>query len=245
MKKVFVALLLLITTITFGQEKVLLRFNYEKDDRYETHMTMNQDMGPAKMKMEMKMETLVEEKKADKSFDTKLGFTYVASSVTEGGEVKVNYNSDMKVEDMTEDQKKLHADMESIKATKIFVNLSELGDSKLIKMEPQMEGVTEFTNQMTTVTYPEEAVSVGSTWENSHDIKGMTMRLIYTVKEITATKVIAEMKGEMALFSSAVIYGDLEIDKKTGVQSKANINMEISMGGISMKNSTNATTVKL
>ena len=45
MKKVLLALLLCVSILGFSQDKVLLRLNYEKGDKYEVKTVMNQDMG--------------------------------------------------------------------------------------------------------------------------------------------------------------------------------------------------------
>lgn len=244
MKKILVTLLLGITTVSFAQEKVLLRLNYKKGDRYETEMKMNQDMGVGKMEMVVKMQTTVEGKNKD-GFDTKMNFTYLSSYAMQGGQEKVNFNTDMKESEMTAEQKQFKASIAPILGTTMFMNVSKLGKNKLVKVEPSVPGVDKLTNQVNTILYPEEPVSVGSTWNKVNSTQGIQVDLTYTVKEITKDKVTAVLKGKSDKLPGSIIEGTVEIDRKSGVPLKSVLNMSISAGGMSMKNTTIATVRKL
>ncbi|TYP97026.1 hypothetical protein C7447_10539 [Tenacibaculum adriaticum] len=245
MKKILFALLLVNTTMGIAQEKVLLRLNYEKGDTYETIMKMGQDMGVAFMEMEMKMQLNVTDVKENEYLgETK--FTYLSSIVTKDGEEQVNYNSNMKDEDLNEEGKKFKDQMSPMMKAVMFMSINKLGESKLMKVEPNTPGISELSNQSnSSVVYPKEEVSVGSTWTNIQSNQGINMELTYTVKEIVKDKVVADMVGKMSLMPTADITGSIEIDRNSGIPVKTLINIEMDMMGNKFKNTTEAIVKKI
>ncbi|CAL2075822.1 hypothetical protein [Tenacibaculum sp. 190524A05c] len=233
MKKIAIALLLLVSTITFGQEKVLLRLNYKKGDKYQTHMKMKQDMGVMVMDMEMTMEMFVEAVK-DKKYDLKNNFTFFSTVMEQGGE-KMVYNSKMKDEELSGEAKKMASTMKPLLETTIFLNMDDLGNSKLIKLVPEVAGVTQLKDQMSSVQYPKEQVSVGSTWVNVQKTNNIGMEMTYTVTEITKDYVLADITGKVSLMPGAKIGGKLKIDRTTGIPSYMNMKLEAEMMGVTMK----------
>ncbi|WP_299839713.1 DUF6263 family protein [uncultured Tenacibaculum sp.] len=246
-KRITFLIIITLSLVSKAQEKVLLRLNYKKGDRYETYMKMNQDLGEAVMKMEMKMNMLVEGVTSDnKSYDTKNQFTYLGTIITNKGKEEVNYNSDMKEEDLSDDAKKFRKDMATLLATKIFINVDKRGKSVLTKLEPeQVKDIEQLTNQFQSVVYPEKAVSVGSSWKSTQNSNGIEIEITYTIKEITDTLVKAELFGKIPLLPGARIEGDLEIDKKTGVALKSSFKMKADNPVMRLNNSTFVTIRKL
>lgn len=244
MKKIAIALTLAITTLGFSQEKVKLRLNYKKGDRYETKMKMNQDMGVMVMDMDLTITMKVNEVK-EEGYDTENNFTYVSSVINQQGVEKVNYNSNMKEEELSAEAKEFREKTKSLLETTMFITVSKIGESKLVKTEPVVTSMDQVSNQMNTTVYPKEAVSVGSSWTSTQDSQGMKMNLTYTVKEITKEKVLATINGKMDILPDAKIIGDIEIDRATGVPVRTSININVSSMGMNLKNKTEATVRKL
>ncbi|MFY7672517.1 hypothetical protein ACOSP6_15655 [Tenacibaculum sp. MEBiC06402] len=243
MKKIAIALLLLASTITYGQEKVKLRVKYKKGDTYQTHLVLNQDMGLMKMDVEMKMNMLVGEKKGN-SHDTKSNFVYVATDVDQGGQ-KVSYNSNMNEAELTPMAKQFAATMSPMLKTTFYVNIDDLGKSKIIKLEPKNEGALKMQDQMNAVVFPEEAVSVGYSWVKTQKSNNVEMELTYTITVITKSEVKASIKGKMSSLPDAKIWGSLSIDRKTGVTTNTKLNMEFETMGQKMKSTTDIKVSKI
>jgi hypothetical protein len=244
MKKIAIALLLLITTIAYGQEKVKLRLKYNKGDQYQTQMLVKQDMGIMKMDMEMKMNMTVEKVNGGTSYDTKSNITYVATDLDQGGQ-KVSYNSNMKEAELTPMSKHFATRMNPMLKTTFYVNLNKLGKSELIKLEPNDVGALKLKDQMSTVTYPEEAIGVGSTWVNTQKNNNVEMKLTYTVTEINKTTIKASISGAISSLPDAKIWGTLLINRKSGVATDTNLNMEFETMGQKMKSNTDVKVRKL
>lgn len=233
MKKLAVIALLLVSAISFGQEKVKLRLNLNKGDKYQTHMKMNQDMGVMVMDMEMKMDMLVQAKKSI-NYEVKNNFTYL-STLMEQGAMKINYNSNMKEEELTPEAKQFADKMKPMLETSIYLNMDRLGKSELIKLVPDVPGVTQLKDQMSSVTYPEDPVGVGSTWVNVQKSNGADMELTYKVTKIEKDFVFADVTGKSSVLAGAKITGKLKIDRKSGLPSTMTMNIDVSMMGVNMK----------
>ncbi|AUC14647.1 hypothetical protein BTO06_05610 [Tenacibaculum sp. SZ-18] len=233
MKKLAVIGLLLGSTISFGQEKVKLRLNLNKGEKYQTHMKINQVTEPTIMEMEMKMEMLVEAKKSI-NYEVKNNFTYL-SALNKHGAIKINYNSNMKEEELTPQDKKFADKMKPILETSIYLNMDRLGKSELIKLVPDVPEVTQLKDQISSVTYPEDAVGIGSTWVNVQKSNGADMELTYKVTKIEKDFVFADITGKSSVLTGAIITGKLKIDRKSGLPSTMTMNIDVSMMGVNMK----------
>ena len=245
MKKFLVVLLLSVSAISMSQEKVLLRLNYEVGANYEMSMKMNNDMGVALMDMDMNMNIEVTGKE-EESFLTKTSFTYMAMKVLQGAEEKVNYNSNMKDEELSAEGKKFKNQLAPMMEAVIFSKTNNLGEAKIIKVEPNTPGIEQYTNQSNrSVIYPKEEVTVGSTWTNTQNNQGISMELTYTVKEITKDKVFTTLSGNMSMMPGAKITGSTNIDRASGIPIKSVINIEIDMMGKVVKNTVVGTMSKL
>ncbi len=245
MKKLLVALLLGITTISMAQKKALLRLNYEKGDKYEVSMKMKQDMGVALMDMNMKMGMDVTEA-SDEAYNVENKFIYISTKIVKDGVEKVNYNSNMKEGELNEEGKKFRSQMQPMMDAVIFSEVNRLGESKVVKVEPNMPGVDQMANQSNrSVVYPEEAVEVGSTWTNTQSNQGMNMELTYKITEITSNRVFADLTGKMSLVPAAEITGKIEIDRSTGVPFKTIMSIKMDMMGQQINNTTEATITRL
>lgn len=243
MKKIAIALLLLVSTITYGQEKVKLRLKFDKGDIYKTHMVMKQDMGMVVMDMEMSMEMLVQDVK-DQDYNVKNNFTYFSTKI-EQEDKKLNYNSNMKDEELDDETKEFADKMKPLLETTIFLSMDKLGKSKLLKLVPEVTGVTKLKDQMSSVIYPEEEVSVGSYWTNTQNTEGIEMETTYKVTQITDDFVIADISGKMSLVPNAKINGNVKINRSTGMVSTMKMNIDINMMGVVMKTNSEITVEKI
>ncbi|OSY88229.1 hypothetical protein WH52_05460 [Tenacibaculum holothuriorum] len=235
MKKLLAVLLVVIATSINAQEKVLLRLNYKKGDKYALSMKMKQDMGAALMDMKMDMEIDVDEE-ANETYLTRTKYTYLSMVVLQGATEKVNYNSNMKEEELSAEAKKFKSQMQPLLETLIFTEVTKLGENKIVKISPDTPGIDKLVNQSNkTVVYPKEKVGVGSEWKNTQENQGMSMETTYKVIKITKDKIIADVTGKLSMMPSAEITGSLEIDRATGAPSKTVINMEMDMMGNKIK----------
>ena len=151
----------------------------------------------------------------------------------------------MKEAELTPMSKQFATRMNPMLKTTFYVNLNKLGKSELIKLEPNDVGALKLKDQMSTVTYPEEAISVGSTWVNTQKNNNVEMKLTYTVTEINKTTIKASISGAISSLPDAKIWGTLLINRKSGVATDTNLNMEFETMGQKMKSNTDVKVRKL
>lgn len=243
MKKLTIVLVVLFSIVGCGQEKVTLRLKYNQGDVYETQMLMKQSMDIMKMDMEMKLRMEIEAVKGE-TYDTKNTFEYIVSSIDQGGQ-KVSYNSTMKVEELSPMAKQFHNSMKPMLNTTFYLSLNQLGKTEVIKLEPDNKEVIKMKDQMGVVSYPEEAVSVGSSWENVQKNNNSEMKVTYTVTEITSDEVIANITGTLTAVPTSKVTGNITIDRKTGVPTHTVMDLEFEVMGQKMKGSSTIKVRKL
>ncbi len=247
LKKIVATLLFFTFTISVtSQESVLLRYNYKKGDKYVMEMSLKQNMGFAGgMSMDMKSEMNIVS--SDKEgFEMALKVKKMGMNVLQGGQ-EIKFSSDMKDEELDAEGKKLKAQIEPLLKATSYQTLSKMGKVLKLRMEPDVLG-TNGANQnvMTYSVFPKEAVKVGSIWTNEQDVQGVKLKLIYTVKEITASSVVTDVTGSANVMGiEGKLTGNSIFDIKTGNTNSMKLDMSISMQGMSMTMGTEATIKKV
>ncbi|MFI1743232.1 hypothetical protein [Thalassobellus sediminis] len=230
MKKTLTFLMLAFVLISNAQESTLLRLNYNKGDKYKMSIEVSQKMGAAgimDMKMIMEMDII---NVKDDTYDSKIKFTKIAMNSNAGGQ-EINFDSDMKDEELDDMGKMMKTQMAPMLSAIISAKGNNLGEVTEMKVEPNVPGLNDIGNQLSNVTYPKEAIKVGSTWEMEKESKGMKMKFVYTVKSISENEIILDISGSILGLAEGDITGDMNIDKKTGVPMESNIAMKMSVQG--------------
>lgn len=243
MKKLVAALLLLTTTLSFGQEKVLLRYNYKKGDNYKVTANIAQKMGTM-MDMNITM---------DMSFDistvTKEGYTsdvvfdQVLMNMEMNGQ-KMKYDSKTKEAEMDPFSKGVHTKMQPLLDTSILFEYDKLGNISKTEIISGKADITQFKDNMNSIIYPEEAISVGSEWNGKQKTKeGVEINYTYKVTAIKADKITFDISGTIAAMEGDVS-GNGIIDRKTGNMDEMNIIMNMSVQGQSIASNIKMTCTK-
>ncbi|MFI1773512.1 DUF6263 family protein [Thalassobellus citreus] len=230
MKNTLTFLMLAFVLISNAQESTLLRLNYNKGDKYKMSIEISQNMGAAgNMDMKMSMEMDITDVNDD-IYDSTIKFTKIAMNSNAGGQT-MNFDSDKKDEELDDMGKMLKTQMSPMLNAVISAKGNNLGEVTEIHVEPKTPGLDDIGNQLSNVTYPKEAVKVGSTWEMDKESKGMKMKFVYTVKSISENEIIIDISGSILGLTEGDISGDMNIDKTTGVPSESNIVMKMSVQG--------------
>lgn len=243
MTKKIIALLLLVTTITFAQEKVLLRLKYEKGDSYTLDMKMSQNMG-AVMSMDMSIAMIQDVKSASSTeYTSEMKITKVVMNMVQQG-MPMSYDSTKKAEELDDTGKMMKSQMDPMLKAVITMKGNNLGKVLESKVEPNIPGTNDLANQSSNVVYPENAVAVGDTWTMSKNNKGMDFNFVYKVKSITSKTVLLDVTGKVAGVAAGDIIGTMNIDKKSGVPRESKIDMTMKLQEQDLKTTINITMSK-
>ncbi len=243
-KKITTLLLLFVATITFGQEKVLLRLNYEKGDSYTMDIKTTQVMGMGVMtnNMDMQMTYNITNVSED-SYESAGKYTKIVMNMSQGG-MNVSYDSTKKEEELDETGKMMRAQMQPMLAATITLKGDKKGTILEAKAEPNFQGAEKIAEQSSSVTYPEKAVAVGDTWEMKKNQQGMSFEFIYKVNSITSSNVLVDVTGKVTGIGEGDITGSINIDKKSGVLQTSEINVLMKVQGQDLTTKTLVNQVK-
>lgn len=243
MKKLLVLLLVVASTISFGQESVLLRLNYTKGDVYKAEMKMSQEMGAV---MSMGMSIDMSMNIVDVTGDTntsEMKITKMTMDMLQAGNV-MSFDSTKNDDELDEMGKMMKAQMSPMLSSVITSKGNNLGEVLEVKAEPNVPGMDDFTSQ-TNVVYPKEAIKVGSTWTYQKNEKGMVLDFVYTVKAIAKDKVELDITGKSSGMATGDITGTMSIDKASGVPLTSDIDMLLTIQGQKMTSKVSMTMAKM
>ena len=232
MKKV-ISLFALLCVVSLSAQSAKLTYNVKKGDKYQIDMKMKQNMAPIMtMDIGITMTTETLNVKNGK-IENKSVIDRMIMDMTAQGE-SVKFDSDKDDSELTEDEKKMKAEMGPAMNTIIYQTMDVYGKLLEQRTVPEMKQADQILsqNQITSMVYPKEKVKVGSTWDFSQDLSGMKMTMTYKVTKITDSAVFADMTGSMAGMGDAKINGKLEIDRSSGMPT--NVTMNVSMGAAAM-----------
>ncbi|KAA3621880.1 MAG: hypothetical protein DWQ02_26975 [Bacteroidetes bacterium] len=248
------------TTGGLSTKEALLRFQPTKGDQYKMGMQMSMMMeGPQAMTMTMTMDNDLKVNGVDKD-----GSFYLDNILKKIGMsmnnpmMNMNYDSsNPNMDDPTSAE--MHKTMGAMIDKSMVSKLSNRGElleapnyDEIFGDNPEMAGQIDQMNQSlesTFITYPENAVKVGDSWDATSEIAGqvpMTQNFTYTVKEITATNVILSVNGTIDLSPEAMMSGkgdfngEMTINRLDGMVQLSTMkqNLNMSVMGMDMKTST-------
>ena len=244
MKKLLFLFLLVTTINATSQEYVLLRANYKKGDVLEVKMEQSQNMGAkGGVDMKMSMDMMVTSKDGD-MLTTESKIKSINMNMLQGG-MAMSYDSSMKEEDLDEMGKMMKQQFDPMMKSTIIAKVNNRGEILETKVEPSNPAMDQLTAQAKGIIYPNEEVSVGTSWSDVTSQQGMSVTSIYTVSKIENGKVYINITGAVTGMGEGDIKGDLVVDIETGIQDSASSEMAINAGGMDMKISTKTTTSKI
>lgn len=244
MKKVF-SVVALFLAMTISAQSAKLEYNLKKGDKYLMKMSLKQNMAPI-MTMDIGMAMTIETVgvKGDE-IENKTTFDRVKMDISAAGE-NVSFDSAKKDEDLTEEEKKMKAELSPIMDAVVYQTMDKTGKSLSVKMVPEIkEAASMMQSQFTSMVFPKEAVKVGSTWDLENSSNGMNMKLIYKVTKITSTTVYADISGNMNGAADAKVEGKLVVDRASGMFSSMDLDVSMNMMGTPMGMTVSATTKKM
>ncbi|WP_299012431.1 hypothetical protein [uncultured Polaribacter sp.] len=244
MKKLLFLFVFLSGLNVVAQKSVLLRANYAKGDVFVVQQDISQDMGvqgglDIKMSMEMKVNEVIGD-----TIKTESQIKKINMNMLQAGQV-MSFDSTMKEENLDQMGKMMKQQIDPMLKATIYSTLTKKGEVTNIKVEPMTPAMSQFVNQKQSIKYPEEKVSVGSTWSDENDMQGAATKMIFTVSKIENGKVYVNVSGNVTGAVQGVVKGNLEIDIATGVQDVANIEVAMGEEGAQTVVKTKSSTTKL
>ena len=232
MTKKIIVLLLFISTITFAQEKVLLRLNYEKGQSYTMDMNMSQVIGDGIMTNDMHIQMKYDiTGVSEDTYESSSKITKMAMDMKQGT-VNISYDSSKKDEELDETGKMMKSKMQPMLSATIMTKGDNLGNILETKVEPSnIQGAKDITKQSSSVIYPKEAVAVGDTWTKTKNDGAMNFSFTYKVKSISEKNVLIDISGKITGAAEGDITGSMDIDRSTGMPSESKINMTMKIQG--------------
>ena len=244
MKKLLFLFVLVTAINATSQESVLLRANYKKGDVLEVKMEQSQNMGAkGGVDMKMSMDMVVTSKDGD-MLTTESKIKSINMNMLQGG-MAMSYDSSMKDDDLDEMGKMMKQQFDPMMKSTIIAKVNNRGEILETKVEPSNPAMDQLTAQAKGIIYPNEEVSVGTSWSDVTSQQGMSVTSIYTVSKIENGKVYINITGAVTGMGEGDIKGDLVVDIETGIQDSASSEMAVNAGGMDMKISTKTTTTKI
>ncbi|APG59864.1 DUF6263 family protein [Christiangramia salexigens] len=243
MKRIILILLVITSLSTAAQESVLLRLNYTQGDNYVIDVESKQSMGmQGGMNMNMSMEMKITEVTA-KRIKTESKITSVIMDMMQGG-MTMSYDSNKKDEELDDMGKMMKSQFGPMLNATIHTTLDKKGNMTDTKIEPPIPGMDQITGNTSTIHYPEEKVSVGSSWTSEDENEGMKMNTTYTVSNIANGMVYLDLSGTVSGTGTGTIKGQTIVDIKSGIPTSATYEAEISAQGMDMSITNNTIITK-
>lgn len=239
-KKIVTVFLLVASVSIAAQESVLLQYNFKKGDQYLIEMNLKQDMAPI-MSMDIDLSMVMKSIGKDGN-NLKNTYQIKRMKMLMGAQGQnIEFDSDAKDEDLSDEEKKMKAEIEPALKAIIYQTIDRTGKVVEQKMVPDVKGAMSLMNQnqFTNMEYPTTPVKVGSSWNYSQNMNGTNMKVKYTVTKITKENVFADITGEIEGVSGTEadvsIGGKTKIDRSSGMVVDMNFVMNMSASGMGIK----------
>lgn len=245
MKRILIALLVITSIAVSAQESVLLRLNYTEGDSYLMTVESKQGMGAqGGVNMKMNMGMIVSEVSGD-NVKTESKILSVALDMMQGG-MAMSYDSNKKDEELDQMGQMLKSQFDPMMNSIIYNSYDKLGNITETKVEPSVPGMNQLTEGSGSVIYPNEKISVGSSWSSNKDNQGMKTTTTYTVSQIKDGIVYLDITGNVsgAEGVDGAVKGSSEIEVSTGLAKKTSIEVAISNQGMDITINSNITMTK-
>ena len=245
MKKVLIALLVITSITTTAQESVLLRLNYTKGDSFLVTTESNQNMGSqGGMNMKMTMGMIVDDVVED-NIKTESQITSIVMDMMQGG-MTMSYDSNKNDEELDQMGQMLKSQFAPMMEAVIYNTLDSQGNVIDTKLDPAIPGMEQMTNRaMSTINYPKEKVSVGSSWTSENEIQGMKMTTKYKVSSIADGFVTLDVSGDMSGVGTGTIKGKSTVEISSGMSNNSEIEITIATQGMNITGTTKTTVSKM
>ena len=239
-----IALLVITSIAVSAQESVLLRLNYTEGDSYLMTVESKQGMGAqGGVNMKMNMGMIVSEVSGD-NVKTESKILSVALDMMQGG-MAMSYDSNKKDEELDQMGQMLKSQFDPMMNSIIYNSYDKLGNITETKVEPSVPGMNQLTEASGSVIYPNEKISVGSSWSSNKDNQGMKTTTTYTVSQIKDGIVYLDITGNVSgAAASGSVKGSSEIEVSTGLAKKTSIEVAISNQGMDITINSNITMTK-
>jgi len=245
MKRILIALLVITSIAVSAQESVLLRLNYTKGDSYLMTVESKQGMGAqGGVNMKMNMGVIVSEVSGD-NVKTESKILSVALDMMQGG-MAMSYDSNKKDEELDQMGQMLKSQFDPMMNSIIYNSYDKLGNITETKVEPSVPGMNQLTEGSGSVIYPNEKISVGSSWSSNKGNQGMKTTTTYTVSQIKDGIVYLDITGNVsgAEGVDGAVKGSSEIEVSTGLAKKTSIEVAILNQGMDITINSNITMTK-
>ena len=244
MRKFILLALLTISFTAATQESVLLRLNYNQGDNYITSIELEQNMGEqGGMSMMMKINSKVNSVD-DELIMLESKIKSIAMNMNQGGMV-MDYDSNKSSEELDQMGQMMKSQFDPILKATIYNSVDRYGNVLELKVEPTLPGMEQFTGSQNAINFPDEAVSVGSSWVSEADNQGMKIVTKYTVTSISDGMIYLDVSGDVSGIGVGTIIGKSTVEISSGIQTNATIEMTISAQGIEMNMVTSSTMKKV
>jgi hypothetical protein len=206
-------------------------------------MEQSQNMGAkGGLDMKMSMDMIVTSKDGD-MLTTESRIKWINMNMLQGG-MAMSYDSSMKEEDLDQTGKMMKQQFDPMMKSIIIAKMNTEGKILETKAEQSNPAMDQLTKQTKGVKYPNNEVTVGTSWSDESSQQGMNVTSILAVSKIENGKVYINITGSVTGMGEGDIKGDLVVDIETGIQEIENLEMAINLGGADMKISTKMTTMK-
>jgi len=245
MKRILIALLVITSLAVSAQESVLLRLNYTKGDSYLMTVETKQGMGAqGGVNMKINMGVIVSEVSGD-NVKTESKILSVAVDMMQGG-MAMSYDSNKKDEELDQMGQMLKSQFDPMMNSIIYNSYDKLGNITETKVEPSVPGMNQLTEGSGSVIYPNEKISVGSSWSSNKDNQGTKTTTTYTVSQIKDGIVYLDITGNVsgAEGVDGAVKGSSEIEVSTGLAKKTSIEVAILNQGMDITINSNITMTK-
>ena len=245
MKKIILLALVITNFTANAQESVLLRLNYNKGDNYLTNVALNQNMGgQGEMNMIMQMNSTVSSTD-DKAIILESKIESIVMTMNQGG-MAMNYDSNKSDEELDPMGQMMKSQFDTILQSTIYNTFDRYGNVLEVRMEPKpLPGMEQFTDNQNAINFPDEEVSVGSSWTSEVDKQGMKVLTKYTVSKIYDGVVLLDISGTVSGLATGNINGKSNINISSGIQEASTIEMTMSVQGMEMSFVTSSTMTKM
>ena len=244
MKKGILLTLLMMAFAATAQESVLLRLNYNKGDNYVTSIELKQSMGAqGGMSMTMFMNSNVSSVN-DQSIMLESKVESVVINMNQGGMV-MDYDSNKSSEELDQMGQMMKSQFDPILKATIYNSVDRYGNVLEVKVEPSLPRMEQFTGGQNAINFPEEEVSIGSSWESESENQGMKIVTKYTVTNIADGMISLNIAGDVSGIGTGTLIGKSTVEISSGVQTNATIEMNLSAQGIEMNLITTSTMKKI
>lgn len=252
MKKIILLALVITNFTATAQESVLLRLNYNKGDNYLTIVELNQNMGgQGEMNMNMEMYSTVNNVD-DKAIILESKIESIVMTMNVGGMAMnydskaMNYDSNKTDEELDPMGQMMKSQFDLILQATIYNTFDRYGNVLEVRMKPKpLPGMEQFTDNQNAINFPDEEVSVGSSWTSEVDKQGMKVLTKYSVSKIYDGVVLLDISGTVSGLATGNINGKSIVNISSGIQAASTIEMTMSVQGMEMSFVTSSTMTKI